>query len=46
MDLPPALSEAEAMAELKKIASKNKVYKSGIGQGYHGTATRASFSAT
>jgi len=39
MDLPPAASEAAALAELKAIASKNKVFKSFIGQGYHGTHT-------
>ncbi|HEX6708030.1 MAG TPA: aminomethyl-transferring glycine dehydrogenase [Albitalea sp.] len=39
MDLPAPLSEAQALAELKAIASKNKVLKSFIGQGYHGTHT-------
>ena len=39
MDLPPAVTEAAALAELKAIASKNKVFKSFIGQGYHGTHT-------
>ena len=37
MDLPPACTEAQALAELKAIAGKNKVLKSFIGQGYHGT---------
>ncbi|HLL19779.1 MAG TPA: glycine dehydrogenase, partial [Rubrivivax sp.] len=39
MDLPPAASEAQALAELKLLASRNKVLKSFIGQGYHGTHT-------
>jgi glycine dehydrogenase len=39
MALPPALSEAQALAELKAIAAKNRVVKSFIGQGYHGTHT-------
>ncbi len=39
MALPAPLSEAQALAEMKRIASKNKVLKSFIGQGYHGTLT-------
>ncbi|RTL43023.1 MAG: glycine dehydrogenase (aminomethyl-transferring) [Burkholderiales bacterium] len=39
MQLPPAITEAGALAELKVIASKNKVFKSFIGQGYYGTHT-------
>ena len=39
MQLPPAVGEAEALAELRAIAAKNKVFKSHIGQGYHGTLT-------
>jgi glycine dehydrogenase len=39
MLLPAALTEAQALAELKSIAQKNKVLKSFIGQGYHGTHT-------
>ncbi|MBO9646548.1 MAG: glycine dehydrogenase (aminomethyl-transferring), partial [Pseudacidovorax sp.] len=39
MQLPPAVTEAEALAELKTIASKNLRVKSFIGQGYHGTHT-------
>ena len=39
MQLPPACTEAQALAELKTIASKNRVMKSFIGQGYHGTHT-------
>jgi glycine dehydrogenase len=39
MRLPAPLSEAEALAELRGIAAKNRVLKSFIGQGYHGTHT-------
>ncbi len=39
MDLPAPLSEAQALAELKALASKNQVLKSFIGMGYHGTHT-------
>jgi glycine dehydrogenase len=39
MKLPPAATEAQALAELRAIASGNKVYKSFIGQGYYGTLT-------
>ncbi len=39
MKLPAPLSEAQALAELKGIASRNQVLKSAIGQGYHGTHT-------
>ena len=39
MALPAPLTEAQALAELKGIAAKNKVLKSFIGQGYHGTHT-------
>jgi glycine dehydrogenase len=39
MQLPAALTEAQALAELKSIAQHNKVLKSCIGQGYHGTHT-------
>jgi glycine dehydrogenase len=41
MKLPAAISEAQALAELKSIAERNKVLKSCIGQGYHGTHTPA-----
>ena len=37
--LPAAISEAEAIAELRKIASKNRVTTSLMGQGYYGTNT-------
>ncbi len=39
MDLPPAVTEAQALAELRTIAARNRVLKSFIGQGYHGTIT-------
>jgi len=39
MRLPAAASEARALAELKAMARQNKVFKSFIGQGYHGTLT-------
>jgi glycine dehydrogenase len=37
--LPPATSEAAALARLQRMAAKNKVLKSFIGQGYYGTHT-------
>ena len=37
LDLPNGASESEALAELRSIASQNKVYRSFIGQGYYGT---------
>ena len=39
MAIPPAVTEAAALAELKAIASRNQVLRSFIGQGYHGTHT-------
>ncbi|WP_439518410.1 aminomethyl-transferring glycine dehydrogenase [Hydrogenophaga sp.] len=39
MQLPAAVTEAAALAELKALARKNRVLKSFIGQGYHGTHT-------
>jgi glycine dehydrogenase len=39
MDLPPAVTEAAALVELKAMAKKNQVLRSFIGQGYHGTHT-------
>lgn len=39
MDLPPPITEAAALSELKAIASRNQVLKSFIGQGYYGTYT-------
>jgi glycine dehydrogenase len=37
--LPGAFTEFEALAELRKIASKNQVFRSYIGMGYHGCIT-------
>ena len=37
LNLGDAISEANALAQLKAIASKNKVFKSYIGMGYHDT---------
>ncbi len=39
MNLPPARTEFEALAELRRIASENKVFRSFIGQGYYDTIT-------
>ncbi|MCW7541829.1 aminomethyl-transferring glycine dehydrogenase [Aquabacterium sp. A7-Y] len=39
MSLPAPASEAEALRELKALAGRNRVLKSFIGQGYHGTHT-------
>jgi len=39
LDLPPAATEAEALAELAEKMSTNKVLKSFVGLGYHGTFT-------
>jgi len=37
LTLPPPLSEADYLEELKETASANKVYRSFIGQGYYDT---------
>ena len=37
MELPEPVSEAQALAELRDIAARNRVLKSYIGQGYHDT---------
>jgi len=39
MDLPAAIPEAAALAELRSVAARNRLLKSFIGQGYHGTHT-------
>ncbi|MBI5721967.1 MAG: aminomethyl-transferring glycine dehydrogenase [Burkholderiales bacterium] len=39
MQLPAPLTEAAALDALKRIAAKNRVCRSFIGQGYHGTFT-------
>ncbi|GAA4449039.1 aminomethyl-transferring glycine dehydrogenase [Phytohabitans houttuyneae] len=41
LDLPPAASEEEALAELRALATRNTVAVSMIGLGYHGTHTPA-----
>ncbi len=37
--LPGAISEEEALAKIRGIAERNRVYRSFIGQGYYGTFT-------
>lgn len=37
LNLPPALSEADYLDSIKKLASKNKIFKSFIGMGYYDT---------
>ncbi len=39
MSLPDAVDEAQALDELRAIARRNRVCRSFIGQGYHGTHT-------
>ncbi|QES89013.1 aminomethyl-transferring glycine dehydrogenase [Rhizosphaericola mali] len=39
LDLPSSMSEFEYLQEIKAIASKNKVFRSYIGQGYYNTIT-------
>jgi glycine dehydrogenase len=39
MGIPNAVPEAQALAELRAIAQGNRVLRSFIGQGYHGTHT-------
>ena len=39
LELPPAATESEALAELKAMASKNTLAKSMIGMGYYDTLT-------
>jgi glycine dehydrogenase len=39
MAIPTPVTEAAALAELKAMAAKNKIFKSYIGQGYYGTHT-------
>ena len=39
LKLPDSLSEVDALAKIRAIAGKNKVFKSFIGQGYYGTHT-------
>ncbi|MBD3616596.1 MAG: aminomethyl-transferring glycine dehydrogenase [Gracilimonas sp.] len=37
LDLPEALSETDFLTEFRKLAEKNKIYKSFIGMGYYDT---------
>ena len=37
LDIPPAATEEEALAELRAIAAKNELRPSYLGMGYHGT---------
>jgi len=39
LDLPAPKSEYEALRELREIASKNRIFRSYIGMGYHDTIT-------
>ncbi len=39
LNLPAAISEFEYLNELKKVATKNKLFKTYIGQGYYNTIT-------
>jgi glycine dehydrogenase len=39
MDLPAPLTEAQALEEVRALAARNQVFRSFIGQGYHGTHT-------
>ena len=39
LKLAPPVSESQALAELRRIAARNRVFRSFIGQGYHGTIT-------
>jgi glycine dehydrogenase len=39
LDLPPALSEHEALARLRAMAAKNRVCRSFLGMGYHDCIT-------
>jgi glycine dehydrogenase len=41
LSLPPAATEAGALAELRRLAAANEVLTSMIGLGYHGTITPA-----
>ena len=39
LSLPDPITEVEALAKIRTIASKNQVFRSFIGQGYYGTHT-------
>ncbi|NSW44419.1 MAG: aminomethyl-transferring glycine dehydrogenase [Bacteroidales bacterium] len=37
LNLPPAINETEYLKRIKKVAGKNKMYRTFIGMGYYGT---------
>ena len=39
LDIPEALSEADALSKLKLLASRNQIFKNYLGHGYYGTIT-------
>ena len=39
LDLPPPATEPEALAELRELSARNRVFRSYIGMGYHDTIT-------
>ncbi len=39
LSLPGGMTEVEALAKIRAIASKNRIFRSFIGQGYYGTHT-------
>ncbi len=39
LNLPAPRAEADVLAEMKKIAGQNQVFRNYIGQGYYGTHT-------
>jgi glycine dehydrogenase len=39
LDLPPARTEQEALAELRRLAAQNQVFRSYLGMGYHDCIT-------
>ena len=39
MAIPPAITEAAALAEMRAIADRNQLFRNFIGQGYYGTHT-------
>ncbi len=41
LDLPPGMNEYEYLNHIKKIASKNKIFRTYIGQGYYNTISPA-----
>ncbi|MEF2148056.1 aminomethyl-transferring glycine dehydrogenase [Luteimonas sp. FXH3W] len=39
LELPSSMTEVDAIAKIRTVADRNKVYRSFIGQGYYGTHT-------